>query len=597
MSGSSKKKFLCISDGEFVTIIDKLRKGDLSDLDKDLIAEIMMNHRHIIFGLLNGTLSGKDLEKEIQNLGRRFIFNKKEEVSEDNAEKDNCVKDEIKPENKKEKKPGTISPKKKHKKKKQKTKKPGKRGYNVFNTTEEKKHYFDPDFIKSTYCPCCSESSKLYPITPSVTVLFSGVCPLTPEAHIVEKARCRSCGVTIQAQVPVEVENSVGRFLPNAVAQMAIMRFGLGFPHHRMENLVNLYETNIPDANQWSAIESAAMEMEALFTCLTHNAANAKWIGIDDAYTRVVELKKEIQSELAVSENKKQVRTGIQSTVFVAKTYSDHNIALYMTGRNHQGENKAALIELRTNINPVIIMTDAAHKALMNINSNSAAVIMSTNCLEHFRIRIEEIEKHYPFETKYLLKEISKVYKNDSYCKENSLTDHGRQAYHQSHSSGIMEGIKSFIQKELKENSRAEPNGDYAKKVLNYALNNWERLIGFLKYAGAELDNNVTEIKTKTIVRYRENSKKYLTEHGASIGDFYMSLIETCKLNNINPLVYLEFCITHRELIEDDPELFLPWNYKETKKEIDEELKKRPRYKIVSQKGAYLPKEDVIHPQ
>jgi transposase len=116
-------------------------------------------------------------------------------------------------------------------------------------------------------------------------------------------------------------------------------------------------------------------------------------------------------------------------------------------------------------------------------------------------------------------------------------------------------------------------------------------LTGFLRISGAELDNNPTERKAKTVGRHLDNSTKYLTEHGASIGDFYMSLIETCKLNNINPLEYLTFCITYRSRIADDPELFLPWNFLETKKEFEEELKNRPRYRIVSQHGAYLPKK------
>ena len=595
-----------------------------------------------MYGLLKGTIKGKDLEKQIKKLGDEVkkiqeskkveenLNNNENPVDKNNSDKNSQKADPTEPEkttsnssegsennsdtsnnnDSQNNEPGKIKPKSKKKKKKQEKKKSGKRGHKEFSDAEEKKHVFDPDFIRSSACPCCGENNKLYSIQPAVTVLFVGKSPILPEVHITEKARCSSCGETMTPQVPVEVENSVGRFLPSAVAQIAVQRFSLGFPHSRMENLTNLYGIRIPDSNQWSTIETVAMEMEPLFELLAIHVANAKWVGIDDASARVIDLKKEIQAEIQRAKDEqeartgiqstlseKDFRTGIQSTVFVAKTFSGHNVVYYMTGRRHQGENKAAVLKLRTNTEPIIVMSDAAKKALMNIDSTNGVKTIDTNCLEHLRIKIEEVEKNYPKETKHLLDEIAKVYKNDAHCKKESLSDLQRLAYHQKYSEPIMTELKNFIEKELKENPRAEPNGDYVKKVLNYATNHWPRLTGFIKYCGAEIDNNPTERKTKTVVRYRDNSEKYLTERGASVGDFYMSSIETCILNKKNPIDYFEFCITYRKFIADDPELFLPWNYLETKKEFEEELKNRPRYRVVSQRGAYIPKEETLHAQ
>ena len=145
-----------------------------------------------------------------------------------------------------------------------------------------------------------------------------------------------------------------------------------------------------------------------------------------------------------------------------------------------------------------------------------------------------------------------------------------------------MNEIRDFIEQQQKENPRAEPNGEYSVQILKYAIKYWEGLTGFLKYPGAKIDNNPTESQVKTINRHHSNSRKYLTEHGASIGDFCMSLIDTCRINKYNPIDYLEFCITHRKWVADDPELFLPWNYQETKKAFEEELKNRPRYRIAA---------------
>ena len=658
MSGPLQEEYFCVAEDNFSEIVDKLRQSNLENADKDLIAHILLNHRHVMLGLLNGKIKGKELEQQIKRLAANAKKHQKEkdeaaaklaekdssEQAKDTEENDvsqnpiasNLPKNTTTPNGDQTNKPddsqdntqslqnnegttitpssnnapGKIKPQKKRATKKQKKKKEGKRGHKKFSGAEKKYHIFDPNFIQDSPCPCCGESNRLYSLTPAVTVLFSGNSPVVPKVHITEKARCKSCGVTVGAPVPVEVENSLGRFLPSAVAQFALQRFHLGFPHSRMETLTNLYEQHIPDSNQWGAIDSAAMEMEPLLECLAHNVANAKWIGIDDAKARVIELNKKICTEIKTAKDEQEARTGIQSTlhekdfrtgvqstVFVANTFSNHNITFYMTGRNHQGENKAAILELRTNSTPPIIMTDAANKALMKIKNSNNIETIDTNCLQHFRLKIHEVAKNFPKEAKYLLEEIAKVYRNDSYCKKQGLNDLHRLAYHCAHSEPIMTNLEHFIKKELKENPRAEPNGEYAKKVLNYAINHWSRLTGFLKYSGAALDNNPTERKTKPVVRYRDNSKKYLTEHGASIGDFYMSLIETCQLNNLNPKDYLEFCITHRKLIPDDPELFLPWNYLETKRELEEQLKNRPRYRILSQRGAYIPKGETLSAQ
>lgn len=637
MTSLLKKEYFCATDNKVNEALDLLRNSNLAEEYKDFFIQSVLNHRHILLGLMDGTLNIKDLRNELRRLAKENNVNvpqkKKEEQTEDsltktspgesskndeNPEQDNTSKSDESLEqdntskNENSNSVGTIKPKKNDegKGKKGKNPKKGKRGHKKFNKMDEKKHIFDPGFVETDYCPCCGEEGKLYSLTPSVGVFFTGSSPILPQAHVTEKARCSACGVSLAAQLPIEVENSIGRFLPEAVAQFALTRFSLGFPHHRMEYLNNLYGLSIPDSNQWSTIETAAIEMELLLTCLTLNAANAKWIGIDDASALVIELKKEIEDEMQQAKikkesrtgieatiDKKDFRTGVQSSIFVAKTYSGHEIVLYMTGRNHQGENKAALLELRTNPEPVILMTDAAKKALMKIISHNNVEILETNCLEHFRQRLEEIRKNYPKEAKYILDEISKVYKYDAHCKKEFFNDLERLDYHQKNSKQVMDKLKGFIEKELNENPRAEPNGEYANKVLNYAKKHWERLTGFLTIPGAELDNNPTERKVKTVARYLDNSKKYLTEHGASIGDFYMSLIETCKLNNINPLEYLTFCITYRKYIPDDPELFLPWNFLETKKEFEEKLKHRPRYRIVSQRGAYIPKKQDLYAQ
>ena len=40
-----------------------------------------------------------------------------------------------------------------------------------------------------------------------------------------------------------------------------------------------------------------------------------------------------------------------------------------------------------------------------------------------------------------------------------------------------------------------------------------------------------------------------------------MSLIQTCRLNQINPFAYLVTLVRHSAEVRADPKRWLPWNY------------------------------------
>ncbi len=62
-------------------------------------------------------------------------------------------------------------------------------------------------------------------------------------------------------------------------------------------------------------------------------------------------------------------------------------------------------------------------------------------------------------------------------------------------------------------------------------------------------------------VLHRKNSLSYKTVRGAEVGDIFMSLIETCALNHVNPFDYLMALGRHCAQVATDPAAWLPWNY------------------------------------
>jgi len=92
--------------------------------------------------------------------------------------------------------------------------------------------------------------------------------------------------------------------------------------------------------------------------------------------------------------------------------------------------------------------------------------------------------------------------------------------------------------------------------------NHWVGLTLFLRQVGAPLDNNVVERALKRVVLHRKNSLFYRTAKGARTGDIYMSLIQTCQLNNADPLDYLTALQRNYASVAARPGDWMPWTYK-----------------------------------
>ena len=89
----------------------------------------------------------------------------------------------------------------------------------------------------------------------------------------------------------------------------------------------------------------------------------------------------------------------------------------------------------------------------------------------------------------------------------------------------------------------------------------WKKLTLFLKEPNAPLDNNICERALKKAILHRKNAMFFKTEHGAYIGDLFMSLIYTCQLCEANPFDYLTELQKHSEEVFKNPQDWMPWNY------------------------------------
>ena len=100
-------------------------------------------------------------------------------------------------------------------------------------------------------------------------------------------------------------------------------------------------------------------------------------------------------------------------------------------------------------------------------------------------------------------------------------------------------------------------------KALHYITKFWQGLILFLKDGRIELDNNAVERTIRPIALNRKNALFAGHDAGAENWGIIASLIETAKLNGINPQAYLMETLHaivggHKQ---SQIENLLPWNY------------------------------------
>jgi transposase len=155
------------------------------------------------------------------------------------------------------------------------------------------------------------------------------------------------------------------------------------------------------------------------------------------------------------------------------------------------------------------------------------------------------------------LEEIRKIYEIEGEIR--GLKPEDRLLKRQKKSKELVEGLfKSF-----EKNYNKLPKKSMTGKAINYGLKNKEALMRFLEDGKIEIDNNIAERALRSIALGRKNWLFAGSDRGGETASAFYSLIETAKLNNINPWLYLKQVLGK---IQDHnakkiSEL-LPWNIK-----------------------------------
>ncbi len=418
----------------------------------------------------------------------------------------------------------------------------------------ESKVVSHPHLKPGCVCPHCGKG-KVYELDPSQVLRIQGRPFLPALLYLLARWRCNLCGEVFTANLPPEA--GAKKYDETAGSILALLKYGTGMPFNRLEGFQASLGVPLPAATQWEIALEVAEKAAPAFGALQDEAAQGKLLHNDDTSATVLSL---LGAPPDAASGMDPERTGVFTSGIVATTRDNHQAALFRTGRRHAGERLAEVLKRRSpEAGPPIQMCDGLSRNIPTDLPNDFETLLA-NCLSHGRRKFVEVVPNFPEECRHVLEELRGVYRNDAVAKERKMTPEERLAFHQAESGPIMERLKTWMGAQIAE-KKVEPNGGLGKAIA-YMLQRWMPLTLFLRVAGAPLDNNICERALKLAILHRKNAYFYKTENGARVGDILMSLIHTCRLNGVNPFLYLTAIQKYADRVQKHPERWLPWNYR-----------------------------------
>jgi transposase len=134
-----------------------------------------------------------------------------------------------------------------------------------------------------------------------------------------------------------------------------------------------------------------------------------------------------------------------------------------------------------------------------------------------------------------------------------------RRAVRQDRSRPIVDELEPWLRSKLTLISQKTKLAE----AIRYALSRWDGLTRFLDNGCIEIDSNVVERSIRPIALNRKNALFAGSDGGGEHWAVIASLIETCKLNAVDPQTYLADVMT--KIVNDHPnsriDELLPWAY------------------------------------
>jgi transposase len=359
--------------------------------------------------------------------------------------------------------------------------------------------------------------------------------------HIKVKYSCKFCEIVKTAKMPKQpIPKSIAT--PGLLAQIITSKYVDHLPLYRQEQIYARIGIDLPRATFANWIFKCAELLEPLVVKLKLNIIKSNYVQADETTVNVL------------SEKEKSTN---YMWVFMSEP-KDTPSVVFEYNASRSGEVAANFLQGFSGY----LQTDGyiAYNAL-----KAQQNIIGLGCFAHVRRKFFEITKiiKNPGSAHIALKYINQLYKIERDARELNFNYKQLYEYRQEQAIPILTEFKAWLDKTV---SRVQPKSATGVAI-NYTLNQWASLVNYCLDGTLEIDNNAIERMIKPFALGRKNWLFSGNAKGAEASAILYSLVQTCKINNVEPYEYFRHVLTVIPNISSDAELekLLPQNF--TKKQ------------------------------
>lgn len=185
-------------------------------------------------------------------------------------------------------------------------------------------------------------------------------------------------------------------------------------------------------------------------------------------------------------------------------------------------------------------------------------LIKNVYCNAHARRKFKTAAERFPEESQYFVDMYKKIYRLEKIA----------QARPPDRVVRVRRYMKSLFE-QMKNNAMQQVSGYSSKssigKAMNYFLKNYDQLTLFIDHGFLPIDNNLQERLLRSPVVGRKTWYGTHSKRGAQTAACLFSLVESCKLNGINPRDYFKTLV---ENLHAGKEPFTPKQFKSSHPDV-----------------------------
>lgn len=416
----------------------------------------------------------------------------------------------------------------------------------VSESTPRERRELDP----GDSCPDCGGDLRV--VGEDVSELLDMI---TAQLKVIEIARvkksCRRCETMVQSPAPSRpIPGSMAG--PGLLAHILVSKFDDHLPLYRLNEIFARMGADIPDTTLVDWCGRAMRVLQPLTDRIEAEILVSDVLHADDTPIRVLDRSRR---DKGLGKGVKQGR--IWAYVRDQRPWSGAAPpgAVYYFSPDRKGEHPRHHLRGSSGI----LQADAytGFKQLYERRADGSSQFREAACWAHLRRDFHDVWTASKSEiAREALDRIGKLY--DIEREISGQPAEARLAVRREHSRPKVEAFKTWAEAQL---TRIPGKGDLAK-AFRYALGRWSSFTLFLEDGRVAIDNNAAERAMRPIGIGRKNWLFAGADTGGETLARAMTLIETSKMNGLNPQAYMADVLDriHDHKINRLDEL-LPWNW------------------------------------